>query len=158
MQSVRRSIFSGPTVALVSFITLSKGYYRSESFSRFLHRLLNLPRLGIRRNASGTSGGRLSFSKDKRTPLYIHTHTHTHAHAHMINAKRPVTLRHKFNIKFPTSYRFQMSYERWSDQKTLHMHGTLKSEVWTCRQSSVGCMADAYNSWKVTFKLTFFLV
>jgi hypothetical protein len=55
-----------------------------ESFSRFLQGLLNLPRLGVRRHASGTSGGVLSFSKDKNNNFiyYIRTHTHTHTHMH----------------------------------------------------------------------------
>jgi len=57
--------FLASTVAIVSFITLSKGYYHSESFSCLLHWLLNLPRLSVRHN--GIPGRHSLFKQEKNT-------------------------------------------------------------------------------------------
>jgi len=54
---------------MVIFIRHSKGYYHGESFSRFLHRLLKLPRLDVWRNASGKNGARLSVMQERKRLL-----------------------------------------------------------------------------------------
>jgi len=43
-------------------------YYNSDSSSCLLHRELNFPKPGVRRNVSGTSGGRLSVRQEKIRP------------------------------------------------------------------------------------------
>jgi hypothetical protein len=56
VHSVRKATFSVSAVThWWVFIRLSKGYYQSESFSRSLYWLVNLPKLGVRCNASGAS-------------------------------------------------------------------------------------------------------
>jgi hypothetical protein len=60
--------FLASTVATVSFITLSKGYYHSESFSCLLHWLLNLPRLSIWHNEIL---GRHSLFKQEKNTIFV---------------------------------------------------------------------------------------
>jgi len=63
--SVRRAIFSASAVALGVFDILSKGYYHSVSFSRFLPQTLRLPTFGVWRNVEGASGGHLAVKQEK---------------------------------------------------------------------------------------------
>jgi hypothetical protein len=48
------------------FVRLSKGSYHSKFFSRFLHLLINLPRLGVWRNTSAASCGRVSVTQGEK--------------------------------------------------------------------------------------------
>ena len=53
-----------------------KDIIRANIFPRFLHRLLNLPRLGVWRDASGKSGGRWSVKQEKKHLFkYVETST-----------------------------------------------------------------------------------
>jgi hypothetical protein len=50
---------------------LPKGRYHSETFSCFLRRLLNLPRLGLWRNISGASPGAYRSSRKKHAICFL---------------------------------------------------------------------------------------
>ena len=65
--SVRRATLSASAVALGVFVSLSKGYYHGVSISRFIPQPLKFPRIGVRRNADGQTGGHLSV-KQEQTP------------------------------------------------------------------------------------------
>jgi len=47
-------------------------YHDKEFYTPFLHRLLDLPRLNVWRNASRASDRSLSFKQEKKNALYIY--------------------------------------------------------------------------------------
>lgn len=72
-QGVNNVFLSGDIFSVLcstgdNFLRLSKGYYHSESFSRFLFRLLNLPILGEWRNGKRSVGQPLIDKARQKTP------------------------------------------------------------------------------------------
>jgi hypothetical protein len=57
----------------LAFTRHSRGYYHSECFSGFLHRVPNSPRVDARRRTSWGSGGSFSFKQERNEPMYQHS-------------------------------------------------------------------------------------
>jgi hypothetical protein len=64
-------VFSICVVLVRFFLDSLKVIILANPFFRFLHRLLNLPRLGEWRNSRGESGGHLSAKQEKKHPIFL---------------------------------------------------------------------------------------